>query len=139
NGRRRTGGAAAAVGLGWTAVATFAIQPWLDGSNPHLRPLHPWGDSPLGVVGGLLADPAGVVGQLLDERNTALVVLLLGPLLFLPVLVPRFLVGLVPAGTLALLAAGPEDLSGTGRVVPWVAFCFVATTFALHRLGRVGV
>lgn len=139
NGRRRVGAATAAVGVGWAVLATFVVQPWLDASNPHVRPLQQWGDTPVGVVGGLLSDPGGAFAQVLDERNTALVVLLLGPLLFLPVLVPRFLVGVVPTAVVALVADGPDDLSGTGRVVPLVAFCFVASTFALHRLGRTGV
>jgi uncharacterized membrane protein len=139
NGRRRAGVATAVVGTAWVVAATFVVQPWLDASDPHLRPLSAWGDSPLGVVGGLLGDPAGVLSQVVDERNTALAVLLLGPLLFLPVLVPRFVVGLVPSALVALVADGPTDLSGAGRVVPLVAFCFVASTFALHRLGRTGV
>ena len=139
NDRRRSGVACIGAGLTWTAVATLVVQPLLDAGNVHVSPYAAFGDSPLSVLVGMVGDPGEVAGQLVADRNMDLLVVLLGPLLFLPVLVPRFLAGIVPIGLASLVAAGPDDLLLTGRTVPLTAFLFLATTFALHRLGRLGV
>lgn len=139
NGRRRLGAWTAGAGVAWTALATVVLQPALDGSSPHLRAFADYGDGAGEVAWGLLTSPGDVVGDLTAEANLDLLVLLLGPLLFLPVLVPRFLVGVVPVGIATLLATGPDDPLWSGRTVPVTALLFLATTFALHRLGREGV
>lgn len=139
NGRRRTGTGALVGGLAWTIVAAAVIQPWLDAGDPHLRAFADYGSSMPSVLWGLLTSPGAVIGDLLAEPNLDLLVLLLGPLLFLPVLVPRFLIGVVPIATVTFVAASADDPLWSGRTVPLTALLFVATTFALHRLGREGV
>ena len=123
NGRRRDGTAAMVGGLAWTVVATVVVQPLLDGGNPHLAPYAEFGDTPVGVLVGMLGDPGEVAGQLVADRNMDLLVLLLGPLLFLPVLVPRFLVGVAPIGLASLVAAGPTTCCSPGGPSPSPASC----------------
>lgn len=138
NGRREAGLATIATGAVWFVVATFVVQPWIDASDPHLRPMAGWGDGPSGVLTGLLGDPGAVLVRMGHERTTAIIVALLAPLLFLALLVPRFAVGVLPSGMAMILASEPEELWGSAASVPLLAFAFVATTFALHRLGRSG-
>lgn len=139
NGRRRGGAAALVGGLVWTAVAAFVVQPWLDGSNVHLEAFSGYGDSAAAVVWGALTRPGDVLADAASETNLDLVILLLGPLLFLPVLVPRFLAGVVPIAVVTFVATAPTDPLWSGRTVPITALLFLSTTFALHRLGREGV
>lgn len=138
NDRRRLGVAATVTGAAWFVVGTFLVQPWLDPSDPHIAHMADWGDSPSAVLVGVVGDPGSVLARMADERSTAIVVALLAPLLFLPLLVPRFAVGAVPPGVAAILASEPADLWGSGTAVALLAFALVATTFALHRLGRIG-
>lgn len=139
NGRRKAGLPLLVGGVSWTALAVAVVQPMLDDTNPHLMAFSDYGDSAGAVSVALLTRPADVLADLAAEPNLDLVVLLLGPLLFLPVLVPRMLAGIGPIAAATLVAAGPDDPLWSGRTVPLTAFAFLATTFALHRLGREGV
>ena len=50
-----------------------------------------YGSNAFSIAGGMLIHPNRVLGDLLDEDNVRLIVGLLAPLLFLPVLAPRYL------------------------------------------------
>jgi uncharacterized membrane protein len=85
----------------------------------------------------MLIHPHKVVGDLLDEENIRLIVALLAPLLFLPVLAPRYLVPALPLQALYLVADVPVRGNGTNEFgLPLTVFAFVAATFALARMGR---
>jgi uncharacterized membrane protein len=85
----------------------------------------------------MLMHPHKVIGDLFAEENIRLIVGLLAPLLFLPVLAPRFLVPALPLQALYLLADVPVRGNGTNEFgLPLTVFAFVAAIFALNRLGR---
>jgi hypothetical protein len=139
NGRRRAGWPAVVGGLAWAVVAAVVVQPLLDAGNSHLEAFASYGGSAGGVAWGAITHPGEVLADITSEVNLDLVVLLLGPLLFLPVLVPRFLVGVLPIALVTFMASTPTDPLWSGRTVPLTALLFLSTTFALHRLGREGV
>jgi uncharacterized membrane protein len=139
-GQRSLGWRTALVGVGWAAVATVVIQPLVGGGlASHADSFARFGDAPASIVWGMVSQPGEVVGALVRERNFELFVVLFGPLLFLPVLAPRFLVGLLPLQVLYLLADTPNAELFGPQAVAATAFLFLSTAVALHRLGRQGV
>jgi hypothetical protein len=88
-------------------------------------------------VWGMLGDPIGVLGDLVARENFAVVVALLAPVAFLPLLAPRYLLPIVPVLAVVFVAdvavTGPE---GAANLVPAIVFIVVALPFALARLGR---
>ncbi len=88
----------------------------------------------------MLIHPHRVIGDLLDEDNVRLIIGLLAPLLFLPVLAPRYL---IPAmGLTALFLIADVDVTGKGAGefgLPLTVFAFVAAAFALNRMGRPSI
>jgi len=139
-GRRRAGWITLGVGLAWTALCAVVIQPALgDGTFPHLSAFSGFGDSPGSVTWGMLRDPGEVLGRLFSEVNFDLVVTLLAPVLFLPVLAPRYLVPVLPLQFVYLVAEVPPEARFGQQTVAATAFVFLATAFALSRIGRRGV
>src|SRR3954463_15551135 len=85
----------------------------------------------------MLIHPHKVVGDLFAEENIRLIVALLAPLLFLPVLAPRYLLPALPLQMLFLVAAVDIRGNGTNEFgLPLTVFAFVAAIFALQRMGR---
>jgi uncharacterized membrane protein len=139
-GKRRKGAVVVVLALAWTLVAALVIQPnFGDGSFPHLNAFREFGDSPGSVAWGMLSDPLGLLGDLTSEQNFNLLVTLLAPVVFLPVLAPRYLLPAIPLQVLYMVADVPrEDVFGQ-QTVAVTAFIFIATAFALSRIGRMGV
>lgn len=137
-GRARLGRLAIVVGLGWSVLAGLVIQPAL--SNQALTGAYAtFGDTPWSVAVGLVTQPGDVLAAVGQESTMALFVVLFGPVLFLPLLAPRLLVGVVPIQLLYVVAdTSDEGLLAQGAV-PVTAFVFLSTAFALSRLGRRGV
>lgn len=140
-GERRAGAITAAAALVWTTVALQVIQPGLaEGAFVHANAFAEYGDSPLGVAWGMLVHPLQVLGDITSEQNFTLVVVLLAPVFFLPVLAPRYLLPAIPLECLYLVAnASDERAAEPEHAVPMIAFVFVATVFALSRIGRPSV
>lgn len=136
-GRRRAGALSAAFGVGWALLALFVVQPYYArGAFVHESAFAAYGSSPLGVVGGMATHPFTVLGDLTAEGNFAILVLLLAPVLFLPVLAPRYLLPVLPLQALYLIAN--SSAARDPRVeqnVAITAFVFLATTMALSRIG----
>lgn len=140
DGKRRAGGITLAVALGWTVVAALVVQPALgDGTFPHLTAFAAFGDSPGSVAWGMLTHPGEVLGRLTDELNFELALTLLAPVLFLPLVAPRYLLPIVPLELLYLVADVSPDSRFGAQTVAVTAFIFIATAFALSRMGRMGV
>ena len=139
-GKRRKGAVVVVLALGWTLLAALVIQPnFGDGSFPHLNAFQEYGDSPGSVAWGMLQHPVDVLGHLTSEQSFNLLVTLLAPVVFLPVLAPRYLLPAIPLQVLYLVADVPrEDVFGQ-QTVAITAFIFIATAFALSRIGRIGV
>jgi len=141
-GRRRLAYSSALVGLAWTAIAILVIQPAYGGGDfPHVEAFAQYGaDNPFSVLWGLISSPISFLGELFSEANFRTVVSLLAPVLFLPVVAPRYLLPAVPLYSLYLVANVPEDaLAESGQAIPMTAFVFVALIFGLAKTGRVVV
>jgi uncharacterized membrane protein len=137
-GQRRKGAAAVAVGFGWMLLALLVIQPYYsDGSFVHADAFAAYGTSPLGVTVGMLTDPFRVVADVFTETNFRILVMLLAPVFFLPLVAPRYLLPVIPLEILYLVANVAEGRTARPEhAVAITAFIFVATVFALVRIGR---
>jgi uncharacterized membrane protein len=139
-GQRRAGAITMAAGLGWTVLAVWVLQPGFgDGSFPHLTEFAEFGDSPGSVLWGLVSQPVDVLSQIFSEQNFNLAVTLFAPVVFLPVLAPRYLIPVLPLQFLYLVADVPAEVTFGQQTVAITAFVFIATAFALSRIGRRGV
>ncbi|MBI2705361.1 MAG: DUF2079 domain-containing protein [Actinobacteria bacterium] len=137
---RRAGLATLFAGVGWTLVAGAIVQPQLGAeSYAHVNAFATFGSSPLSVAWGMLTQPLTVLDRLTTEQNFNLVVVLLAPVLFLPVLAPRYLIPVLPLQILYMIADVPRDAVFGQQTVAATAFIFLATAFALARIGRMGV
>ncbi|MEY2402923.1 MAG: hypothetical protein QOD38_474 [Acidimicrobiaceae bacterium] len=137
-GERRIGRRTIVAGFAWTVLAVLVLEPRF-GSTGFIAPgaFKAYGSNAFTIAGGMLLHPHKVLGDLLDEENIRLIVALLAPLLFLPVLAPRFLVPAIPLQALYLVADVPVRGNGTNEFgLPLTVFAFVAATFALARMGR---
>ncbi|MBC8195480.1 MAG: DUF2079 domain-containing protein [Acidimicrobiia bacterium] len=139
--RRRVGWSLAAFGMSWFLVMAFVVQPMFgDGVYPHITAFAHYGDSSFGVLLGMLADPVGLLGDLMDRASFEKMLLLVAPVLFLPLVRPRYIVTLLPLTALYLVADVPEDVMGNPQQdVPALVFVFIATAFALMRIGTRGI
>ena len=138
--RHRAGWLIAGSGVVWFSVMAFGVQPALgNGVYPHLDAFKDFGDGALDVFLGMLADPVGLVSDLLARSSFEKLLLLVGPVLFLPLVRPRYLVPLFPLIALYLIADVPGDGFGNPQQdVAAVVFVFVAATWALMRIGTSG-
>jgi uncharacterized membrane protein len=137
-GERRIGTATTVLGLAWTVVALIFVQGPLGGGlvGPS-DAFSAYGDTFLEVLIEILRNPFRPLGDVLAEGNVVVVVWVLAPLLFLPVLALRKLAPALPLTALYLVAdVAVRGDDGGGRIVPLLAFSFVAAPFALARLGR---
>ena len=146
-GKRRPGAITAAAGLFWSILAVVVINP----QTPD-RTLTPAGEfvarsiSPLAVLPRLVLDPVIELRALVARPSVLFLVVVLSPLLFLPLVAPRSLIGAVPSLLLAMIAdrsvqrvaqQGVLDLSpAAAHIAPAMAFVFVALVFALERIGE---
>jgi uncharacterized membrane protein len=137
-GRPALGRLAVVVGLAWAALAGLVIQPLL-GDGTTTGAYATFGDSPWEIVAGLFTQPGDVLAALAQESTMATFVVLFGPVLFLPLLAPRLLVGVVPIQLLYVVADTPDEGLLAQGAVPMMAFVFLSTAFALARLGRKGI
>jgi uncharacterized membrane protein len=125
-------------GLTWTIVAVLILEPRF-GSTGFIAPgaFAAYGDNAFSIAWGMLTHPHRVLGDLLALDNVRLIVGLLAPLLFLPVLAPRFLIPAMGLQTLFLVADVNVRGNGTNEYgLPLTVFAFVAAAFALNRMGR---
>ncbi|HEY4377049.1 MAG TPA: DUF2079 domain-containing protein, partial [Acidimicrobiales bacterium] len=149
-GRRWAGCATAVAGLGWSSVAVAVLHPSFP--RGHLTPAQEFvarATTPLAVLPRMFAHPGGELRDLVSEPSVLFLVVVLAPLLFLPLVSPRELLPAIPCLALAMMAdagvrrsaeAGVLGLSPLGaHIAPAMAFVFVATVFALNRIGRRSV
>ncbi|MEC9395265.1 MAG: DUF2079 domain-containing protein [Actinomycetota bacterium] len=139
--RRTEGWSIATAGVTWFLVMAFVVQPILgDGDYPHLAAFAAFGDGPLGILFGMLADPFGLLGDVFARDGFDKVLLLLAPVLFLPLIRPRYLLPVLPLVVLYLVAdVGDDGFGNPQQDVAALAFVFIAASFALMRIGTEGV
>jgi uncharacterized membrane protein len=137
---RRVGAITLAAGVGWTVFCGSVVQPMVGAdSYAHVNAFAEFGSTPFSVGWGMLVHPLEVLGKLASEQNFNLLVFLLAPVLFLPVLAPRYLLPVVPLQFLYMVANVPSDAAFGQQTVAATAFVFMATAFALSGIGRMGV
>ena len=137
-GRRGIGRRIVIGSLAWLVIAVLILEPHF-GNAGLIAPgaFHAYGHSTAGVIGGMIAHPFRVLGDVFAQDNVHLLVVLLAPLLFLPVLAPRYLIPALPLQALFFVADVPKQ--GNEVALPLTVFAFVAATFALTRMGRMGI
>lgn len=139
-GKRRAGIISMVAGVGYTVLAIAVIQPeYGAGSYAHVDSFAAYGDTPFGVVAGMVTSPIAVLRDLTVEENFSVIVFLLAPVFFLPVLAPRYLLPVLPLEFLYLIADVEQDAAFGQQTVAITAFVFLATAFALAKIGRQGV
>ena len=140
-GRRRAGLITMGVSVAYVVVALLVIQPYYnDGAFVHAIAFEHYGSSPLGALGGLLAHPFRALGDLIDQQNFEILVMLFAPVFFLPFVAPRYLLPVVPLECLYLIAnVSEERVARPEHAVAITAFIFVATAIGLSKIGRRSV
>lgn len=139
-GERKVGIRTAIGGLAWTTITLFLIEAPLGTGLVAPDAFTAYGDSGLEVLLQMVRNPFRLLGELIVDENIRLVVWVLAPLLFLPLVSFRKLIPALPLQVLYLVADVPVvGADGGARTVPLLAFAFVATPFALERLGRSSI
>jgi uncharacterized membrane protein len=99
-----------------------------------------YGNGAVAVVRHVVTNPIEVLSDLAARDNLDVIILLLAPLLFLPLLAPKYLFPAVPLQALYLVADVPTTgAAGARYTVAFTAFSFVAAAFALSHMGRRNV
>lgn len=140
-GKRRPGAITAGVSLVYVVLAILVIQPYYgDGSFVHASSFEDYGSSALGALGGLLIHPFQALGDLFDQQNFEILVMLFAPVFFLPLVAPRYLLPVVPLECLYLIANVSEDqVARPEHAIAVTAFIFLATAIGLSKIGRRSV
>ncbi len=139
-GRKRAGLLTLAAGVAYTALAVLVIQPgYAGGSYAHIESFVAYGNTPAGILTGMVTNPTQVLTDLTLEENFSVIVFLLAPVFFLPVLAPRYLLPVVPLQAIYLVSDVPTEARFGQQTVAITAFVFLATVFALRKIGREGV
>jgi uncharacterized membrane protein len=140
-GHLRAGTWSIAGGTGYTAVSLLVVQPQF-GRAGLVAPgaFTDYGDSALDVLITMVENPIRVMADIVAEPNVRVLVLILAPLLFLPLLAPRFLVPAFALQGLYFVADVPDSGPAATRfAIPALVVCFLSAPIALARIGRRSV
>jgi uncharacterized membrane protein len=139
DGQRRTGLWTLGLGSSYSLGLLLVLQP-LIGQGPGSGRSTGYNGQTLGdLLLGSLRDPIESLGAILAQENLALVVALLAPVIFLPLLSLRYLAPALPLAGLYLLASAGQATPFAERGAMLLAFVMIATVHALKRLGTTGV
>ncbi len=138
DGERRAGLWTMGVGFIWSLGLLLVAQPLIgQAAIPDTR--SGYKGQMLGDVSlTSLRDPVTALQTLVTQDNLLLVIALLTPVIFLPLLSLRHLLPAVPLAGLLLLSGGLES-SFAERSSMLLAFVMIAAVYALNRLGNMGV
>lgn len=139
-GKKKLGYQTIALGLSWSTISILGIQPLYNGGvYPHMDAFAQYGTgNPFAVIWGIVINPLTFMNELFSEANFQVGVALLAPLLFLPMVAPRYLVPALPLFALYLTADVPTDeLAESGQRIPVIVCMFIALIFALRKTGRI--
>lgn len=127
------------VGLVWSLGLLLVLQP-IVGDAGVTTGLFGYDGTTLGeVLVSTLRDPLALIGDLVARENVDLLVALLAPVIFLPLLSLRYLAPALPLAGLYLIADLPTEAAFAERSSMLLAFIMIAATYALNRLGNMGV
>ncbi|MGI9595907.1 MAG: DUF2079 domain-containing protein [Acidimicrobiales bacterium] len=138
DGERRAGLWTLGVGSIWSLALLLVGQPLLSQAGGGTSTGYN-GQSLGEVVLGSLRNPLDSLQSVVAQENLALIVALLAPVIFLPLLSLRYLLPALPLAGLYLLAGTSADTAFAERSAMLLAFVMIAATFALNRLGNMGV
>ena len=140
-GRTRAGRVTAAVGAIWAVLALGVFNADLAGGEFAVsEAFEKYGDGPIAILWGMLTNPIEVLKDFFAEDNYRKLVLLFVPLMFLPVLRPRFQLPLVLFGAFGFIAnIPPGEFGSPQQDVAALAFLPIAAAFALRAVGRQSV
>ena len=139
-GKRRLGYQTLSFGFSWATIFILGVQPMYNGGVfPHIEAFSKYGSgNPFAIVWGIVIHPITFVTQLFSETNFNVAVALLAPVLFLPMVAPRYLMPCLPLFALYLTADVPSgEFAEAGQRVPVLVCMFIALIFALRKTGRV--
>ncbi len=139
-GKKKVGYQTLSLGLAWSTIFILGIQPLYNaGHYPHVEAFSDYGTgNPFSVVWGIIISPLAFLSELFSEANFLVGVSLLAPVLFLPVVAPRYLIPALPLFAIYLTADVQEgELAEASQTVPVTVFIFVALVFALAKTGSI--
>ena len=139
DGERRAGLWTLGVGLVWGLGLLLVVQPLVGEAVVTGGQYGAYGDSLGEVVLNGVRNPVDLIVDLTSRSNIVLVVSLLAPMLFLPLLSIRHLLPAVPLTALFLIAETDGAEAFAERTSILLAFTFIAAPYALNRLGQLGV
>jgi uncharacterized membrane protein len=139
SGRKTEGRLVCFGGLLYAVVAVLVIEPHLGSGTSHVESFEAFGTTPLGVVGGLFAHPGDVFHAITREQNFDLFVTLFAPVAFIPLLAPRYLLPVLPLELFYLVSSVPPEVVYGQQTIAITAFVFIASAFALAKVGRRGI
>ncbi len=133
---RSTGLWTIGIGLVWSLALLLVAQP-LSGETGVIGGNYgEYGDSFGDALLTVVSNPLSFLSDFVGRGNVTLLLGLLTPVLFLPLLSLRHLLPAIPAAILLLLIQSAGQADG---LAPIMAFVMVSTVFALKRLGTLGV
>lgn len=138
-GHRRAGLWTLGVGWVYSLVLLLVGQPLLSGQGGSGGATGYDGQSLGDLVLNSFRNPIDSLQSIVAQENLGLLVALLAPVVFLPLLSLRHLWPAVPLTGLYLLAESADTAAFAQRAALLLAFVMVAATFALNRLGNEGV
>ncbi len=139
NGERRRGLATVGLGAVWALGLLLVVQPLAGQEVIAAGQYGTYGDSFSEAVVAIVTHPFDFVRDLVRRPNTELLVGLLAPVLFLPLLAPRYLAPAVPLTALYLVVEGSPAATATDPNAVFLAFMMISLVYALRQLGEVGV
>lgn len=125
-----------AIGLVWSLGLLLVAQPLIGETGVIGGVFGEYGDSFGDALIEIASNPGRFVGDLVEQENLTLLLGLLTPVLFLPMLSLRHLLPALPAVGLLVLTQSTDPSTG---IAPILAFVMVSSVFALDRLGTLGV
>jgi uncharacterized membrane protein len=130
----RAGIATAIVGLAWLGLDVKVIQPHYAGGFVQSSFLSAYGHGLGDIVRTMALHPLTVLGDLLTRQNLDFTIAILAPVLFLPLLAPKYLLPALPIQLLYLVSDRPSAHTIADQyTVAIVGFVFVAAAMALGR------
>lgn len=137
-GNRRAGVLTIMAGSGWIVIATcFLLPSFAEGGYFQASRYPQYGDSMPEVLVGILTQPGQVVNDLVTRENLGVMLALLGPVAFLCLLAPRYLLPGLPLQFLYLLSnLVSAHTIGAQYTMATIPFVFLATAVALGRHRR---
>ena len=139
DGERRGGIWTLGVGSIWSLALLLVAQPLLGDGVVSGSAAGYNGQSLGDLVLDSFRTPIDSLQIILAQDNLELIVALLAPVIFLPLLSLRYILPSLPLGALYLLVGSADDVAFAERAAMLLAFVMIAATFALNRLGNTGV